>query len=321
MRLLRVAPIAIVLAAALLPTPAGAEALLEAQVISKIRAARPAALIVHTGLQAAARHHSANMSRSGGLNHNGADARVNSAPPDPAEGNGAPDDGFGVASWCENVTYSMSVPEHQVAQRIYDQWHRSDAHDRCMMDGSRNVGAVGIYYDGQTWWATFIAQTDTPPPGGSRAPKPEPSEAPAPTQAPQASAPSQPVASAPVTQPLPASETDPIGEAAKQVADGSPTDVAISPDDAADVPPEPSTITLELVEPATEADVASTDVTPDALPVAAGYGWQELAGLSVVLLLATFFLRRATRSPVPKPEVFLEWAAANEREPEPVGVS
>jgi hypothetical protein len=37
-----------------------------------------------------------------------------------------------------------------------------------MQDTSLNVGAVGIYYDGNTWWATFIAMIDNTPPGAQK---------------------------------------------------------------------------------------------------------------------------------------------------------
>jgi hypothetical protein len=329
MRLVRAALILFLSATALLTaTPARAEAALEAQVMSKIRAARPSALILHTGLQAAARMHSMGMSRRGGLDHNDADARVNNAPPDPAEGNGAPDDGFAVAAWCENVTYSMAVPESQVAQRIYDQWHRSGAHDRCMQDSRRNVGAVGIYYDGQTWWATFIAEDDSTPPGGAPAAKPEPSADPVATQAPP-KAEAAPVASTPATQPLPSAETDPVGEAERQAADAEGAPTVIGEDDEAPVSAPPTTITVELDEPMNDRigvpSVADTDSIPFT-PLSVGYGWQELSALVIVLALATFFLRRAVPR-VPKPSQFVEWAAEMERrddvtlpEIEPVGV-
>ena len=150
------------------PIAHATEPLVEERVVALINAQRTDRLVVHYGLLSAARNHSADMAREGGLSHEGADERVNSAPPDPGEFNGAPDDGFGVAAWCENVTYTVGTSEAEAPQRIFDQWNRGGAHQRCMMDTSRNVGAVGVYYDGQSWWATFIAEEDATPPGGRR---------------------------------------------------------------------------------------------------------------------------------------------------------
>ena len=159
---------------------------MESQVFSLINGERSKPLIEHAGLLSAAQAHSQQMAMTGGLNHDGADERVANAPPDPAEANGAPDDGFGRAAWCENVTYSNGFPESQVAQRLFNQWRNSAPHQACMTNSSKNVGAVGIYYDGTTWWATFIAEVDSTPPGGSRPAPPPP--APKTTTAPGASA-------------------------------------------------------------------------------------------------------------------------------------
>src|SRR5438445_147581 len=101
----------------------------------------------------AARQHSQEMAMSGGLNHDGADERVANAAPDPPQGSGPPDAGFAPAAWCENVTYSTGFPESQVATKLYQQWRNSAPHQACMTNSSKNVGAVGIYYDGSTWWA------------------------------------------------------------------------------------------------------------------------------------------------------------------------
>jgi hypothetical protein len=172
-----------------------------------INGSRSSALIHHSGLAAAARAHSQSMAMSGGLHHDGADARVANAPPDPAEGNGAPDDGFATAAWCENVTYSTGFPEAQVARKLYEQWRRSASHQRCMTNPGKNVGAVGVYYDGSTWWATFIAEVDRTPPGGR--PASQPAARPAPQQGgqappPVATAPPPPGVSAPAGDPAPA---------------------------------------------------------------------------------------------------------------------
>ena len=98
----------------LTPTARSAAPTVEDRIIALINAERAERLSVHWGLLAAARNHSQNMAREGGLSHEGADERVNSAPPDPGEFNGAPDDGFAVAAWCENVTYTV------INGRIFD---------------------------------------------------------------------------------------------------------------------------------------------------------------------------------------------------------
>ena len=151
-----------------LPSQTRASGSIESQVFSLINGSRSAPLVLHSGLAAAARGHSQQMAVSGGLHHDGADARVANASPDPVEANGAPDDGFATAAWCENVTYSTGFPESQVAQKLFQQWRRSASHNSCMTNSSKNVGAVGVYYDGSTWWATFIAEVDRTPPGGAR---------------------------------------------------------------------------------------------------------------------------------------------------------
>lgn len=162
----------VVVAILVVSSPTRASGSIESQVFSMINGSRSSALVWHSGLAAAARMHSQQMAASGGLHHDGADERVNNASPDPVEGNGAPDDGFAVAAWCENVTYSTGFPESQVAQKLYQQWNRSASHRGCMTNSNKNVGAVGIYYDGSTWWATFIAEVDRTPPGGARPSQP-----------------------------------------------------------------------------------------------------------------------------------------------------
>jgi len=192
-------------------SPTRAMGSMESQVFSMINGERSTALIEHSGLLAAARQHSQEMAASGGLNHDGADERVANAAPDPAEANGAPDDGFAVAAWCENVTYSTGFPESQVATKLYQQWRNSAPHQACMTNSSKNVAAVGIYYDGSTWWATFIAEVDHTPPGGPPPAQPARNTTPTATTAPAAktagapaAAPSRPasVGTAPVSAPF-----------------------------------------------------------------------------------------------------------------------
>jgi hypothetical protein len=161
---------------------------MESQVFAKINAARSKKLIFHGGVHSVAWRHSADMASRGGLSHANADARISNAPPDPAEANGAPDDGYG-RDWCENVTYVNFGTEAEAPGKIYEAWRRSGAHQRCMQDTTLNTGAVGIYWDGNTWWATFIAYLDHTPPGAPApaapvAPKPKPVATTPPTVAP-----------------------------------------------------------------------------------------------------------------------------------------
>jgi hypothetical protein len=294
----RALPIVVVAIAALTPQPARAAPHLEAQVMAKIRAYRSAPIVVHSGLLGAAREHSRGMSMRGGLDHNGADGRVANASPDPVETNGAPDDGFGVASWCENVTYVMSHPEHEVADRVFNAWEGSGAHGRCMKEGHRNVGAVGIHYDGQSWWATFIAQVDRTAPGGAQpAPaKREPAEEPKPSFAPAASDPPD------TNVPAPQEATAPVGLLSE--SDDAP---AVGSDEAADTgqtpvqdeePAEPERVPAVAAPTQERASSVPIDDLDRARPVnAVGYGWQEVAAVAALLALATPLLRRLRERP------------------------
>ena len=286
------------------PTSAEADPSIESQVFAKVRGSR--FIVQHSGLLSAARNHSMGMARRGGLDHNDADARIRNAPPDPFETNGAPDDGSPPASWCENVTYVMAAPQSEVAGRIYAAWERSGAHDRCMKEAHRNVGAVGVYYDGQTWWATFIAMVDNTPPGGAQPPPkatPQPKAAdetrPAATQAPAAADPE--ASDAPVT-----SSTEATGPA------GLLDDDASTP-----ATEEPSTSALpgsegeEVRQPdhvPSFANDITTSITTKTQPLRDAaqamdfaYGWQELVAVAALLALATAVLRRAREPLVQRP--------------------
>jgi hypothetical protein len=188
-----------------MPLPTHAMGSMESQVFGLINGERSTALIEHSGLLAVARAHSAEMAASGGLNHDNADWRISNAPADPPQAGGGPDAGFAQAAWCENVTYSNGFPESQVAGKLFEQWRRSAPHQACMTNSGKNVAAVGIYYDGSTWWATFIAEVDHTPPGGSAQPQAPPAAAPAAT--------GQPSRTTPVATGQPAAGTAPAAAA------------------------------------------------------------------------------------------------------------
>jgi hypothetical protein len=183
---------------------------MESQVFSLINGERSKPLIEHAGLLDVARMNSMRMARDGGLEHD-SDDEIMAAQPDPPQGSGAPDNGFAVAAWCEDVTYSTGFPESQVAQKLYEQWHNSPPHQACMTNESKNVGAVGIYYDGTTWWATFIAEVDSTPPGGASR-QAAPAQAAAVKSSPAAShSPAPAQSSAPAqTRPAPAAVGAPV---------------------------------------------------------------------------------------------------------------
>jgi hypothetical protein len=299
----RALPIVLLAAAALTPHPARADASLEAQVMSRIRGYRSASIAVHSGLLAAARNHSRGMSSRGGLNHDGADARVQGAAPDPMEMNGAPDDGFGVASWCENVTYVANYfPYSEVAQRIFNAWEGSGAHGRCMKEGHRNVGAVGIYYDGEFWWATYIAQVDKTPPGGAPpAPKEEPAEKPeakkpAPIAKPEASAPPQDAPAPKADEPaglLNRAENEVVADSESEVPLREKATAESKPEEA-DVAPARAPL-VDAQQPALLGRVGPDPRTRETSSI--GYGWQELAAVAVLLVLATPLLARLRERP------------------------
>lgn len=278
----------------LTPIAGAAEPTVEDRVIALINAERAEHMTVHWGLLSAARKHSADMSREGRMSHEGADERVNSAPPDPGEFNGAPDDGFGVAAWCENVTYTIVPGAEAAARRIFDQWHRGGAHERCMMDTSRNVGAVGVYYDGQNWWATFIAEKDSTPPGGAPpTAKPKPA-APADRQKtpkPHASARPSDDPADDASSPTSAPQATPVAV----VATAAPSAASSAEPDVGSVQPDEET---RFVEPASVEAPGVRDVPAIAASAAVavapqpGIGWPELAATAAVLALATVVLRR-----------------------------
>jgi uncharacterized protein YkwD len=285
---------------ALTPMTHAAEPTVEDRVIALINAERTDRLIVHWGLLAAARGHSQEMARDGAIGHEGADARVNSAPPDPGEFNGAPDDGFGVAAWCENVTYSVGTSSDEASQRIFDQWHRGGAHERCMMDTSRNVGAVGVYYDGQSWWATFIAEVDSTPPGAPPTPKPRPAapadthETPKPQAKTAPSADDSSSSSAPDPTPagivVVATPAPEVADTASRAADEATDQPEAVPE--RDLPPVAS-------EPAPLRSSVRAIAADAAVPIEPrpGIGWPELAAVVGVLSLATVLLRRSLVRP------------------------
>lgn len=167
------------LLALVLPSPARAAtaASVEAALATKINQGRAAqgraALVNHRGLETIAGEWSSQMSATNNFTHGNFNGRIQNAAPDPAESNGAPDDGF--TGWCENIAWNslaQSSTADQVAQMFYNQWFNSTSgHKECMLSLSprnfgQNVMGVGIVYDSADgrWWATLdVGKDDTPP--------------------------------------------------------------------------------------------------------------------------------------------------------------
>lgn len=153
--------------------------------------------IMHDGLRTAGRQHSVDMSAVGGLNHDNFSPRVKGSTPDPAEANGAADDGFGPNggfTGCENVAYyqpGSSATDAQIAAKLYDLWFNSQGHHDCMFDVwnyKLNVAGVGIYLDAAIgrWYATLEVVKDATVPAVTPSPTPTPTPVvtPAPTPMP-----------------------------------------------------------------------------------------------------------------------------------------
>jgi hypothetical protein len=189
-----------------------------------------------------------------------------------------------------------------------------------MMDTSRNVGAVGVYYDGQSWWATFIAEVDNTPPGApAPKPRPEPADKPKPTQRPVASqAPADDHASS-----VKAPEPTPVGLVADPTAEPAQAepqrDVVVGASDDAAASSEPVATEPAPEQPSVRSRSSAPAIAPGAaVPISAparGIGWQELLAVIAVLTLATFLLRGALQ----RPRHPLRWDDVPLEEREPVG--
>lgn len=274
---------------------------MESQVFAKINAGRSHALALHHGLLSDAEGHSQYMSQTGNLNHDNADERVNEAPPDPAEANGAPDDGFAQAGWCENATY-VTPAQGDPATAIYNNWKNSPPHAACMNNTGKNVGAVGVYFDGSTYWATFVAEADSTPPGGSGGPS-----------AADVTNPSQPTnvhpqapsgVSAPAHTSAPTNTTTSTHYGYAPVTNNAPT-VSASPS------PAPSVKPVIAVENTAPDLLAPTAVDDGGSSTTSGLGWPDIAGIVAVFVLGCLFLERRLYVPesfawreeeVPRPE-------------------
>jgi len=288
MALRRVAPLLLVIAGLLLPAKAASADDVESQVFAMINAGRGTGLILHHGLLSDAEGHSQYMSQTGNLNHDNAQERVDNAPPDPAEANGAPDDGFNLYGWCENATY-VTPAQGDPATAIYNNWKNSPPHNACMNNTGKNVGAVGVYWDGSTYWATFVAEVDTTPPGGGTT-----SKGPQTQDVTNPSNPTNVKPQMPEGVSVPKQTSAPVSSSTTHhytpVYNAPTATTAPSPKPSAKpkvVVEQPAT---DLLAPTTLDTSQSTSTDPFGLP--------EIAGIVAVLVLGCLFLER--RMYVPK---------------------
>jgi len=287
MALRRLLPVLLVLAGGLaLPTTAQAGDV-ESQVFAMINAGRGTALALHHGLLGDAESHSQYMAQTGSLNHDNADERVNEAAPDPAEANGAPDDGFAQAAWCENATY-VTPAQGDPATAIYNNWKNSPPHAACMNNTGKNVGAVGVYWDGSTYWATFVAEVDSTPPGGGSTSK-----------GPQTQDVTNPSNPTHVSPQMPDGVTVPKPTAAPVTSSTTHyyTPVYNAPTATTAPTPKPTAQPPIAVEQDTSALLAPTNVDDAASKTADPFGLPEIAGIAAVLVLGCLFLERRMRVP------------------------
>lgn len=281
--------VVIALAAALVPAPAAsAQASMEAEILSLINAGRRSEglgpLSSHAGLNAQARGHARAMAQADALGHSGAAGRIASAAPDPAEPNGAPDDGFTLHDWCENVGYVENASEAEIPEHFYRTWVESASHADCMFDAPGRgitVGGVGLYKDANgRWWATFTAVDDSTRPGRAqrRAPDPTPQPTAAPRPAPASDAPSA------------ATRSVPAVTAAAPSPTLAPTPVPTSS------PAATAGVADTFAAPATIAPRASGQASTGTR-IAAVWGALAVVGGLLAALLALPARRRARRAP------------------------
>jgi hypothetical protein len=226
------------------------------------------------------------MAQQGNLNHDDAQQRVEDAPPDPAEANGAPDDGFNLYGWCENATYVVPA-QGDPATAIYNNWKNSPPHNACMNNTGKNVGAVGVYWDGSTYWATFVAEIDSTPPGAASS-KGGPT-----TQ--DVTNPSQPTQVHPQTPEgitAPAQTAAPAAPSSSSTHNYTPHYVA----PAASVAPSPTPQPVKVVIDAPQTNLLSQTASDDpSQERTAGFGLPELTGVLAAFVLGCLVLERRLR--------------------------
>ena len=103
--------------------------------------------------------HSADMLHRQSMDHNGFSQRVANIR--------ANDSGMRNAGICENVAVATNYADYGSAMRTIDAaWKASTGHRKCMLDQegwSSQSGAIGVRYDGHSYWVTYEAGHDTTP--------------------------------------------------------------------------------------------------------------------------------------------------------------
>lgn len=252
---------------------------IETELVRLVNAYRSDDLAAHVGLAGAGRLHSKDMAASGHLNHDGVAKRIRGAAPDPAESNGAPDDGF-TGTLCEN-TASLQDPNHtlsdrEIAQTIFDGWRESPSHDRCLKHIKMTAVGMGAYYDADTykWWVTMETAEDETPPGSTVAAKTPTPATPTPR----------------ITAPIPLSSSP---------SEPAPSVVQVAPQRAHALA---RLLTPPPVPPARAHAILRIDPPPhrprsDATAPGRGMlGWLELGAISAAGFVAFFALRAVSRS-------------------------
>jgi uncharacterized protein YkwD len=159
-------------------------AAVEVALLGSINAGRAAIgkppLVMHAGLREQQQAHAMRMSEIAALTHDGYAQRAQNATPDPAEADGAPDDGFS-GSIAENVAQNNRAgrSDADLAESIYQQWLNSPGHKANMFDESSagyNAAGVGIFEEagGKVWAALLLAVDGTAPDGTTITPSPSP---------------------------------------------------------------------------------------------------------------------------------------------------
>jgi hypothetical protein len=263
----------------------------ESELLSLINGGRSGPVVLHSGLRSVGRTHSQEMAQEGGLNHDGAERRIFSAPPDPEESDGAPDNGF-TGTWCENVAYVRGAPESEVAQRIYEGWTNSASHNRCMNDDRMTAAGVGLYFDGdRTYWATYESAVDRTPPGTAAAATPTPS--PSPTPEPEI----VPTLRTEPPEPTEPPERTEEPDRTAQPGPGRPTLVAVNVTGAEITERSVGTLSRTDAEPRRLRGSTTQLVAAPAVQSSArsSFGWAETLATLAVLGLLGEFLRRLSR--------------------------
>lgn len=121
--------------------------------------ARIGSLKEHAYIRGQSEAHSSDMLARKTMDHTGFSQRVANIR--------AHDSGMKYSGVCENVAAASNYSDYGAAMRaINTAWLASTDHHKCMLDQlgwSSQSAAVGVRFDGKTYWVTFITGHDTNP--------------------------------------------------------------------------------------------------------------------------------------------------------------